>query len=684
MTPAENITRAYRGTWANGQGLIPTPGHSAKDRGTTVRDTPDGDVVFHSFNGGDWRALKDECRTRGLLPEREVSPQNAAQPNRRAWRQTGSFEYADATGAVLYRTVRKERDGDAKRFQAQRLEGGRWIDGMGEVERVPYRLPELLASDADTPVYFVEGERKADKLAGWGFTATAVAFGSKGWRRDYAQHFAGRVVVIMPDNDEPGQAFAATVKEALEGIAATVAIMELPGLPPKGDIIDWQGDAGELRTLTDKALNPPADTFPIADLAAWASTEPTPKAFVLAGHVPARELTLITGAGGANKSTFGQQLATCVAAGLPMLGLEVQQGGALYITAEDDSDRLHWMQAHICRALRVPMPSLAGKLHLVSLRGRLGNELATFDNDGKIRPSPAFATLKATVAATRPALVVIDNAAHVFAGNENDRGQVTQFVNLLYGLTLDYGVSILLVAHANKAGDSYSGSTAWLNAVRSQIVITRPDGSHDPDERLLTLGKANYARQGEELRFRWHDFALVRDDDLPPAQRVEIAAVALANGDNAAFLACLRQRVKEGEGRLVGPAPGPNYAPAQFEGMTQAKGLKRDRLKVAMERLFAIGAIETHTYRNTSKARDVTVIRETSGTASPNPEPLPRTRPEHSPRTTPNSPPEHPPAHSPPKGGNGAALWAPAPTPDSRMILAPGETGDDVDLGLGE
>lgn len=98
--------------------------------------------------------------------------------------------------------------------------------------------------------------------------------------------------------------------------------------------------------------------FPLADLAKWATEKAQPKRFIMPGFIPAQELTLATGAGGANKSTFGQQLATCCAAGRSMLGIAVQNVTALYITAEDDEDRLHWMQEHICRALNVPMASL--------------------------------------------------------------------------------------------------------------------------------------------------------------------------------------------------------------------------------------------------------------------------------------------------------------------------------------
>lgn len=577
MSLAQDITRAFNGDWRGDQGFIPTPGHSVRDRGSTVRDSDDGDVVFHSFNGGDWRALKDECRRRGLLPERlrEEVPQR--------WRVAGVYEFVDADGTVLYRTRRMEHPSKPKRFEAQRPDGnGGWIDKLGDCPRVLYRLPELLASDPAEPVYFVEGERKADKLAEWGFVATSIAFGAKGWRKCYADALAGRVVIFLPDNDQPGREFADKAKPDMEAAGAVVHVIDLPGLAPKGDVIEWTGSADDLRALVAHAVNPPAETFPIANLAAWEGIQPKPKAFIMPGFVPARELTLATGSGGANKSTFGQQLATCCAAGVPMLGIEVLQCATLYITAEDDEDRLHWMQEHMCRALGLRIGDLMGRLHLVSLRGRLGNELATFDNEGKLRPSPSFKVLRATIERTRAKLIVLDNAAHLFAGNENDRQQVTAFVNLLYSLCQDLGVTIMLVAHANKAGDSYSGSTAWLNAVRSQIVLGRPEGAMDPDERVLTLGKANYARQGEELRFRWHEFALKLDHDLPDTTRAELAESVAVAGANAAFLACLRARAKQGEGRGVGPNSGANYAPAQFEGMPEAKGFNRQSLKQAM------------------------------------------------------------------------------------------------------
>jgi RecA-family ATPase len=358
-----------------------------------------------------------------------------------------------------------------------------------------------------------------------------------------------------------------------------------------------------------------------------AGVEPQAKEFIIPGFAPAGELTLLTGPGSAGKSLLAQELATGLAAGVPTLGLEMGQAPAIYLSCEDDAGQLHFRQAHICKALSVPMPDLSGRLAVASLRGALDNALMTTGPDGSRALTPAYHRLEALIWRTGAKLVALDNVAHLFAGNENDRAEVTAFANVLNKLAGETGAAILLLGHPNKGGDSYSGSTAWINAVRSQITLGHDE---ETDVRTLTLAKANYSRKGEQLRFVWCDWAFILEGDLPPDTAHQLRETAKAQAENAAFLACLRAREAQGEGRLVGPAKGPNYAPKQFEGMPQAKGFKSDRLRAAMERLFEIGEIETYTYRNKAKGRDVTVIREVPRTAS-------RTAPEPAPELTPNT-----------------------------------------------
>ena len=331
-----------------------------------------------------------------------------------------------------------------------------------------------------------------------------------------------------------------------------------------------------------------ANAIQTLNLAELADIEPKPKRFIIPSLAPAGEVSLFTGPGSAGKSLLSQQLATAIAAGVQTLRLEFKPSPAIYVTCEDDADQLHWRQVHICKALGVDMRSLDGRLHLASLRGALDNALGAEDALGEFTLSAAYRRLEAMVLNTGATFVALDNVAHLFTGNENDRGQVTRFVNALNRLAGDTGAAIVLLGHPNKSGDSYSGSTAWLNAVRSQFTI-----EHDlqTDLRTVTASKANYSRRGDALRFAWVDWAFVHEDDLPPETARAMMETANAAAENTAFLACLaktnEQRRNVSHNRNTG-----NFAPKAFAKMPEAKGMKPASFEAAMERLLSAGEIE--------------------------------------------------------------------------------------------
>lgn len=353
----------------------------------------------------------------------------------------------------------------------------------------------------------------------------------------------------------------------------------------------------------------------------WHGVEAPEREWAVTDWIPLKQATYLTGPGSAGKSLLGQQLATCLAFASPFFGLEVRQRPTFYVTCEDDADELHRRQKAICEAVRAPIQSLTN-LNFVSLVGETGNELVTFDHEGRLSVAPRFRQIEAMIEPHRGAFIVLDNVAH-FLTDEIRRSSVAGFMQLLNRLALRVGGAVLLLGHPNKAGDQFSGSTAWENQVRSRLYLESPKDEAgtilDPDRRVLSRSKSNYARNGETIEFRWYQGAFVRDEDLPPNMAEELRETAQENAANAAFLDCLRARIEQG--RDVGPNPSSNYAPTQFEGMPEAKGLKKPALKRAMDRLYSAKQIETKVVRNASKGRDVTVIRETSQTtpnASPN------------------------------------------------------------------
>ena len=177
-------------------------------------------------------------------------------------RIVATYDYFAADGVLLYQVVRL----DPKDFRQRKPDGaGGWSWKLGDVVRVPYRLPELLAADPAETVFVVEGEKDVDRLRAMGLVATCNAGGAakpgqrSKWPAGFREFFAGRDVVILPDNDEPGEAHAASVANNLTdgGTAVrSVRIVRLPSLPPKGDVSDWIADGGDvvsLRRLVDQA-----------------------------------------------------------------------------------------------------------------------------------------------------------------------------------------------------------------------------------------------------------------------------------------------------------------------------------------------------------------------------------------------------------------------------------------------
>src|SRR5439155_14146514 len=103
-----------------------------------------------------------------------------------------------------------------------------------------FRLPELSARPGER-VFVTEGEKAASDLGTVELLVTTSAHGAKSPHKSDWQPLAGRDVVILPDNDPDGQAYARTVAQILSSLspAATVRIVNLPDLPPKGDCADW-------------------------------------------------------------------------------------------------------------------------------------------------------------------------------------------------------------------------------------------------------------------------------------------------------------------------------------------------------------------------------------------------------------------------------------------------------------
>jgi putative DNA primase/helicase len=122
-------------------------------------------------------------------------------------------------------------------------------------------------------VFLVEGEKDADNLAALGLTATCNPGGAGKWRPEYTEQMRGLDVVIVPDNDEPGELHAWKVARELRGVAKSVCVLSLPGLPPKGDVSDYLRSGGTAEELVKLAEAAPIRAARDALLSAYYSPD---------------------------------------------------------------------------------------------------------------------------------------------------------------------------------------------------------------------------------------------------------------------------------------------------------------------------------------------------------------------------------------------------------------------------
>jgi hypothetical protein len=154
---------------------------------------------------------------------------NGTKPNISA-----TYSYYTLEGKLSYQVVRLEPK-DFRQRQPDGKDG--WIWNTKGLKRIPYNLSEL--ATCDFPI-IVEGEKDVESLRKIGRVATCNAGGAGKWSDDLSQYFRSEQhILIIPDNDDPGRKHAQAVAKSLSGKVASIKILELPGIPEKGDISDW-------------------------------------------------------------------------------------------------------------------------------------------------------------------------------------------------------------------------------------------------------------------------------------------------------------------------------------------------------------------------------------------------------------------------------------------------------------
>ena len=228
------------------------------------------DLWMHARSVDFKTALREAAEWLGQHLNRTKQSASTAKSIRRFPTLSGAIGFAVRTLRMLVkrRDVYHDRNGNEhfvvvrfgsnkrKEYRPFHRNGAGWVMSDPPGKLPLFGLPGLirpnLLAGPNEQVFVVEGEKCVCELETIGLLVTTSAHGAESADKSDWQPLAGREVVILPDNDTRGRTYAWTVAAILNRLSppSVVKIVELPGLPEKGDCVDWL-DARDSQTPED-------------------------------------------------------------------------------------------------------------------------------------------------------------------------------------------------------------------------------------------------------------------------------------------------------------------------------------------------------------------------------------------------------------------------------------------------
>ncbi len=423
------------------------------------------------------------------------------------------YPYRNEGGTLVYEVLRYE----PKAFRQRRPDGHERIWNLDGVRRVLYRLPELIADLKAKPpseriVYLAEGEKDVERLRGLGLMATTNPGGAGKWREEFTAQLkdAGAdEVVLLPDNDGPGEAHALAVGRSCLTAGLTVKIVRFPGLPPKGDVSDWFAaghtkeelaeivKASPVVTEAASGSSPETEAPPSASgsvLVRLSEVEPEQVDWLWPGRIARGKPTLLIGDPGLGKSFVTLDLAARVTrqSAWPDGG-RAPQGHVILLTAEDG----------LADTVRPRVDAQGGDPGKITV-------LQAVTQDGAERGfslAVDMPALEEAVVRTQAALVIIDPLS-AYLGRRTDSwkdADVRGVLAPLAALAERHKVAVVAVLHLSKDGQRQAlyraqGSIAFVAAARGVFAVAKDPQA--PERRLFVPIKTNLAALPPTLAFR--------------------------------------------------------------------------------------------------------------------------------------------------------------------------------------
>jgi len=506
-------------TGDNGQWQARCPSHDDNRASLSIASGDDGRVLLHCQAGCATADIVSNLNLemRDLMPDSQDFQSNGHSRSNRKSTIAVTYDYCDADSTLIFQVLRMEPKG----FRQRRPDGkGGWHWSVKDCPVVPYRLPQILASNGT--VFVVEGEKDVQSLESIGLISTCNAGGASKWKPEHAKHLAGRDVVILPDNDEPGRKHAQQVAKSLVGIANAIKVVELLDLPLKGDVSNWiddsHGDAatpeviaehlrrivGEVEEWVDSTSDVAADSpestrrEPIGKFSLAELREKFPKLNepIVDGLFRRGETVNIIASPKVGKSWLAYDLALSIIAGGDWLGqYATTQGKVLLVDNELHPSTLAHRVPKVAEAKALFPSDYQDDLDVWPLRGRL-KSIADLELDFVDVESGEYQA-------------IILDAKYRFATSgesENDNAAQAVFYNTIDRIAEQTQAAVVMIHHSSKGvqsgksvTDVGAGAGAQSRAADCHLVLRE----HEDGGVFVLDGAVRSFAPVKPLALRW-------------------------------------------------------------------------------------------------------------------------------------------------------------------------------------
>jgi AAA domain len=282
-----------------------------------------------------------------------------------------------------------------------------------------------------------------------------------------------------------------------------------------------QAEAEQAKPTGEAKANPEPFDAEAMDLAALEGLDPPPREWAWDGWMPHARAVYFTGDGGIGKSLLMQQLGTAYGLGHALFGYGTRGGPLIGIWGEDDKEEIWRRQKAINARLGCTMMDLV-KADICWIP--TARDITMFKADGTdsgFKVMLEFERFVETMARRKPGLAIVDGLTLVYEGGEGSRALITRVMRCFDAVAREYGCTIVLIGHNNKGG-SFSGSSAFENAVRARMSLSRVEAADGEEVIRFALPKANYSGKAT-IDLQWCNgcFVAVSEQHMTGEEKLE-------------------------------------------------------------------------------------------------------------------------------------------------------------------